>query len=79
MAGGAKVTDSSTETTMTAQEFCRLAVDVFYADKPDDYRLSLGHWDTPEPDPAKMTIYTMPKFEADMSVTVGEMRRMAWK
>lgn len=74
--------DASTPTTtddkpMTAQQFCRLAVDVFYADKPDDYRLSLGHWDTPEPDPMKMTIYTLPRFEADMSVTVGELRRMA--
>lgn len=64
-------------TTMTAQEFCRLAMSFFYGDKPDDYRLSLGHWNTPEPDPEKMTIHTMPRFEADMSLTVGELRRMA--
>ncbi len=61
---------------MTAVEFCRAAL-FFYDGKPDDYRLSLGHWDTPEPDPEKMTIHTLPRFMADMSVTVGELRRMA--
>jgi hypothetical protein len=62
---------------MTAAEFCRTMVNAFYRDKPDDYRLSIGHWDTPEPDPQKMTIYTLPDFCADTSVTVGDLRRMA--
>lgn len=64
------------QTAMTAQDFCRAAL-FFHKGKPDDYRLSLGHWTTPEPDPSKMTIHTMPRFNADMSVTVGELRRMA--
>jgi len=62
---------------MTAQDWCRMLVDVFYSDKPDDYQISIGGWDTPEPDPAKMTIYTLPRFMADASVTVGDLRRMA--
>lgn len=77
------MTDKTTSDTekyfapMTARDFCKLAVDVFYADKPDDYRLSLGHWHEPETDPEKVTIYTLPRFEADLAVTVGELRRMA--
>jgi hypothetical protein len=61
---------------MTAAEFCRAAL-FFHHDKADDFVLSLGHWVTPEPDPQKMTATTLPRFYADMSVTVGELRRMS--
>ncbi|MFH5927134.1 hypothetical protein [Roseomonas xinghualingensis] len=66
----------SEQASLTALEFCRLLARQ-YQDKPDDHTLSIGDWDYPEPDPAKMTIYTLPRFGADISITVGELRKMA--
>lgn len=47
-----------------------------YSGTSDDEVLSIGHWDTPEPDPDKMTIHTLPSFHAGMRVTVGQLRTM---
>ena len=58
---------------MIAVDFCKMAL-FFYADKPDDYIISMGHWEVTEPDQDDTT---RPRFVADMSVTVGEIRRMA--
>ena len=61
---------------MNAQDFCHVLAQ-FYKDKPDDHTLSIGDWDYPEPDPQKMTIHTLPRFTAGISITVGELRRMS--
>lgn len=63
------------ETTMSARDFCRLLA-TQYAGKPDEQAVSIGLWEYPEPDPEKMTIWTLPRFSADISITVGELRRM---
>jgi hypothetical protein len=61
---------------MTAPEFCTMLAQ-HYHNKPDSHQVSIGDWDRPEPDPGKMTIYTLPEFSADISVTVGQLRDMA--
>lgn len=60
---------------MTAEEFCRLLAQQ-YTTKLDDHVGSIGDFDYPERDPVKMTIYTLPQFAADISITVGELRDM---
>lgn len=59
----------------TTDELVR-AILSLYSEAPDDEVLSIGRWDTPEPDPDKMTIHTLPRFHAGMRVTVGELRSM---
>jgi hypothetical protein len=61
---------------MTAREFCRLAASL-YEGRPDEYQVSLGHWMTPESDPDKMTPHSLPRFYADMRLSVGDLRKMA--
>lgn len=40
-----------------------------YSDKPDDFNLSLGHWEPEE--------FGVPVFRAYMSMTVGELRKLS--
>lgn len=54
---------------MTAQEFMALVASQ-YTDEPDDYALSLGHWEQPEGFP-------VPRFYADIRLTMAEVRAMA--
>lgn len=59
----------------TADDFVR-AILSLYNEAPDDEVLSIGRWNTPEPDPTKMTIETLPRFHAGVRVTVGQLRSM---
>ena len=59
---------------MTAQEIFELLA-LKYADKPDDFRLSIGHMAAPNPDDP-ITIFNLPEFQAHMSITMAEVR--AW-
>jgi hypothetical protein len=60
---------------LSADEFVR-AILFLYSGAPDDEVLSIGHWNTPEPDPDKMTINTLPRFQSGLRVTVGQLKGM---
>lgn len=60
---------------MTAREIFAL-LGKLYEDKPDDFRLSIGHMEMPAPnDP--VSIYNMPEFHGRMSITMSEVREWA--
>lgn len=40
-----------------------------YKDKPDDFNLSIGHWEAEE--------FGVPAFRAYLAVTIGELRKMS--
>lgn len=44
-----------------------------YRDKPDDYPLSLGHW---EVEPTAIPGIELPKFKAFIRLTVGELKAL---
>lgn len=49
-------------------EYLKLILDK-YKDKPDDFKLSLGHWEPEE--------FGIPAFRSYLSMTVGELRKIA--
>lgn len=59
---------------MTAQEAFQLVANR-YADKPDDFTLSLGHFEKPYPN-QPVEIYNLPEFYGYMAIKMSEVR--AW-
>jgi hypothetical protein len=44
-----------------------------YAEKPNDFKLSIGHFE--QPYPGKVTMFNMPEFHAKCSITMADVRQ----
>jgi hypothetical protein len=57
---------------MTAQELVNIIVQ-YYADQPDDYVISIGHWVNDSTNPSSHNFYS------DIKLTVSDLKKMEVK